>query len=184
MSTTEPGLSANSLFYDGPVMPKQAFAPVADKNARLLILGSMPGERSLAEQQYYAHPQNLFWVLMDELLGIDKRQVYEKRLLQLKQHHIALWDVLRECERKGSLDQHIRNEKPNDFVSFLREHPRISRIGFNGHKAHDAFIKHVVRIHSGCVKDIEMVLLPSTSPAHAGKTKAAKKKEWQKFLNH
>jgi len=163
-------------------MRKQSFPPVADKNARFLILGSIPGERSLAEQQYYAHPQNLFWVFMDELLGIDRTQPYPERLLQLKQHHIALWDVLRECERQGSLDQHIRNEQPNDFVKFLRAHPHIQRIGFNGRKARDVFMKQVERVHPECVEGIERVLLPSTSPAHAGKSKALKKREWQAFL--
>lgn len=164
-------------------MLKKSFRPVANKNARILILGSMPGERSLAEQQYYAHPQNLFWVFMDELLGIDRAQPYTKRLLKLKQHHIALWDVMRECERQGSLDQHIRNEQPNGFVSFLRAHPQIHRIGFNGRKAHDVFIKQVVRVHPECMAGIDLVLLPSTSPAHAGKSKALKKREWQKILN-
>jgi len=163
-------------------MLKKSFPPIANKNARILILGSMPGERSLAEQQYYAHPQNLFWVFMDELLGIDRAQPYTKRLLQLKKHHIALWDVMRECERQGSLDQRIRNERPNDFVNFLHSHPQIQRIGFNGRKAYDVFMKQVKRVHPDCVEGIELVLLPSTSPAHAGKSKALKKRAWQFFL--
>jgi len=120
---------------------------------------------------------------MDELLGIDRGQPYAKRLLQLKQQRIALWDVLRECDREGSLDQHIRNEVPNDFVSFLRAHPHIERIGFNGRKAEHTFKKQVEAIHPQCLEGITLVLLPSTSPAHAGKSKAAKKREWQKFLN-
>ncbi len=164
-------------------MLKKSFLPVANKNARILILGSMPGEKSLAEQQYYAHPQNLFWIFMDELLGIDRTQSYAERLQQLKQHRIALWDVLHSCERQGSLDQHIRNEEPNDFVHFLSEHPQIRRIGFNGRKAHDAFLKQVARVHPACVEGVELVLLPSTSPAHAGQSKVLKKQAWQDFLS-
>jgi len=164
-------------------MLKKSFPPVANKNARILILGSMPGERSIAEQQYYAHPQNLFWIFMDELLGIDRTQPYTKRLQQLKQHHVALWDVMRQCYRLGSLDNDIRNEVANDFVSFLRDHLQIQRIGFNGRKAHDVFMRQVAHVHPVSVEGIELILLPSTSPAHAGKSKALKKREWRDFLS-
>jgi len=106
-----------------------SFAPVSDADARVLILGSMPGNKSLEENRYYAHPQNAFWKIMGELVGASPDFPYEERLLLLKSSGIALWDVLAACERgKSSLDSDIRNESANDFESFFKGYPHITRV--------------------------------------------------------
>lgn len=87
-----------------------SFPPVVDAGTRVLILGSMPGARSLAEHEYYAHPRNLFWPLMDDLFGIERTWPYERRLAALLARGLGLWDVLRHCEREGSLDASIVTE--------------------------------------------------------------------------
>ena len=83
------------------------FPPVAREDAKILILGSMPGQRSLAEQQYYAHPQNSFWRILYRLLNSENTLDYGQKRRLLLDNHIALWDVLKTCERKGSLDADI-----------------------------------------------------------------------------
>ena len=112
----------------------KSFRPISSKNARVLILGSMPGVRSLAAGQYYAHPRNNFWKIMEEVTGLKVGAEYDERLEFLKRRGIALWDVLHSCHRKGSLDAAIRRRsvKVNDFHSFFRRHPRIHTVLFNG----------------------------------------------------
>ena len=90
----------------------RSFAYSADENARVLILGSMPGAESLRQQQYYAFKHNAFWRIMGELYGFPVETPYPERLAILKAHRIALWDVLAECERPGSLDSSIRAPRP------------------------------------------------------------------------
>lgn len=84
-------------------MPKYGLAPITHKQSRILILGSMPGEQSLQQQQYYAHPRNAFWVIMQQLTGIDAQAPYIDRLQGLKNSGIAVWDMIASCQRKGSL---------------------------------------------------------------------------------
>ena len=110
----------------------EGFPPIARGDASILILGSLPGARSIAEQQYYAHPQNAFWKIMAELFGIEGD--YVRRCQLLCEHGIALWDVLQSSIRPGSMDTAIRldSAQPNDFESFFAEHPAIRTIGFNG----------------------------------------------------
>jgi len=86
-------------------MKAESFPPVAKKDARVLILGSMPGVRSLEMQQYYAHPQNGFWYIMTSLLGAKDCDAYDARAALLQQHKITVWDVLKHCVRVGSLDR-------------------------------------------------------------------------------
>ena len=109
--------------------------PNIDKDCRALILGSMPGVKSLEAQQYYAHPQNRFWPMMAHLLGEELPSAYEEKLAMLLRHHIALWDSIGSCEREGSLDSAIRNEQGNDFAALLQEYPGIRAIYFNGGKS-------------------------------------------------
>jgi double-stranded uracil-DNA glycosylase len=110
------------------------FAPIEDIAATLLILGSMPGKASLAAGEYYAHPRNVFWTVMGELIGPHPDLPYEDRLKILRSSGIALWDVLGSCVRKSSLDSHIEvsSAAPNDFKSFFLQHPNITRVFFNG----------------------------------------------------
>jgi TDG/mug DNA glycosylase family protein len=140
-----------------------SFPPVADDRARVLILGSMPGVLSLAENQYYAHPRNLFWPIMGSLFGAGRDVAYEQRLRLLQDHRIALWDVLHSCQRDGSLDSDIQCEVANNFATFFNTYPQITHVFFNGGKAESSFRKHVRDVGQGLV----MTRLPSTSPAHA-----------------
>lgn len=144
----------------------RSFKPIADKQARILILGSMPGVRSLEENQYYAHPRNAFWKIMAELYGFDPSLSYECRTKQLKVSGIALWDVLFSCARIGSLDSAIQSGSrvPNDFESFFKDHPSIKTVAFNGAEAEKTFKTHVQP--DLCLDDLRYVRLPSSSPAY------------------
>lgn len=158
------------------------FDPIADLNAEVLILGSMPGRASLAAGQYYTHGQNIFWRIMSELLQLDAALPYALRVQALKSARIALWDVLQSCTREGSLDSMIDNdtEIPNDFQTFFRAHTKITHVFFNGAKAEACFKRHVAgKIDSGSIRYLR---LPSTSPANASLSFERKLREWQTIL--
>ncbi len=156
-------------------------APIARADARVLILGSMPGIRSLEMQQYYAHPQNRFWPIMGQLFGIGPDLPYAERSERLRLRGIAVWDVLRHCEREGSLDTRIRvkTEIANDFSGFLATHHRLETIFFNGRKAEASFRRHVV----GCGIAVRQpqFTLPSTSPANASLSFERRLQEWRRI---
>lgn len=156
-----------------------SFAPIADRNAEILILGSMPGRASLAAGQYYAHAQNAFWRIISELLQFDPGSPYEVRVQALKSARIALWDVLRSCKREGSLDSMIEadTQTANDFRTFFRTHPQITHVFFNGAKAEACFKQHVLREINGRV--LCYARLPSTSPANASLSYARKLEGWR-----
>ena len=160
-----------------------SFDPIEDKNAEVLVLGSMPGQASLDASQYYAHRHNAFWRILAELLQFDAASPYAVRIEALKSARIALWDVLRCCARLGSLDSMIQSDsqRPNDFRTFLREHPKITRVFFNGAKAKACFERQVL----GRLDDRTMtyVLLPSTSPANASLTFQQKLAAWRMILD-
>lgn len=163
-------------------MPKaRSFPPLARADARVLILGSMPGAESLRRRQYYAYAHNLFWPIMGELFGAGRELAYEARVAALTAHGVAVWDVLKSCERAGSLDGSIvaRTERPNDFTRFLAAHPGIRTVFFNGAKAQSAFLRHVVPRLGARAARFRRVRLPSTSPAHAGMPRAAKLRAWR-----
>ena len=157
----------------------QSFEPIAAPDARILILGSMPGVASLEAKEYYAHPQNAFWRIMDELIGAGPDKSYAERTRILKVHGIAVWDVLKSCIRPGSLDSDIRDEVPNDFAAFFAAHPRITHIGLNGGKAAATFRKYAA---AHCPAHVHIVVLPSTSPAHAARSFAEKCALWREAL--
>lgn len=156
-------------------MKSFSFAPIALTDAAILILGTMPGTKSIEIQQYYGHAQNNFWRFMFEILNEDFSSDYEIRKSLLMKNKIALWDVLQFCDRIGSLDSAIKNEISNDFEDFLNQHPRIKTIIFNGQKAAAFFKKHVILKNT----DYEFIILPSTSPANASKTFESKLNEWK-----
>ncbi|WP_371324258.1 DNA-deoxyinosine glycosylase [Dechloromonas sp. ZY10] len=154
----------------------RCFAPAVQAGARVLILGSMPGEASLRAGEYYAHPRNAFWMLIDDLLGIERHWPYAQRLAALNAAGVALWDVIAGCRREGSLDAAIVGESVavNDFAAFFTVHPGIRQIFFNGAAAEHAFRRHlVVRPDWPAAQR-----LPSTSPAHAALSYAAKRAAW------
>lgn len=157
------------------------FPPIAARNARVLILGSMPSVASLAKQQYYGHPQNAFWRIMGELFGAGPDLAYDERTQLLKKHRVAVWDVLRACERPGSLDTAIRcdSEIANDFPTFFRRHREIHTIFFNGQKSETAFRRHVFPAVESLARELTFSRLPSTSPAHAGRSLAEKLRAWR-----
>jgi len=157
----------------------RSFPPVSDASARILILGSMPGEKSLRAGQYYAHPRNAFWKLMGELFDAGPEMPYNRRTQQLKKSGIALWDVLASCVRKGSLDSAITADSitPNDFQTFFAKHPKITQVFFNGTKAEHSFRKQVLPTLTA--QPLQFTLLPSTSPAHAARSYAQKRTAWQ-----
>lgn len=162
------------------------FAPVATYDARVLILGSMPGVRSLEAGQYYAHPQNAFWRIMASLLDFDPALDYARRLEALTAHGIALWDVLGRCQREGSLDAAIRASslEANDFAAFLRKHQLIEAVFFNGATAARVWQRHVAAQLSPDLLPAKSQRLPSTSPAYASMPFAAKLEAWAVITRH
>ncbi len=157
------------------------FSPIARTDARVLILGSMPGVASLRAGEYYAHPRNSFWAIMGELIGAGRDVSYRVRIRRLVEHRIALWDVMQSCVRPGSGDAEIVEESivPNDFAEFFEKHPRVRRVYFNGVKAEQVFRRYVLRGLGERGEGIEYVRLPSTSPAHAGQTYRQKLAAWR-----
>ena len=157
----------------------RSFPPVATSEARVLILGSMPGIASLTAGQHYAHPRNAFWRIMGKLVGAGPENPYDERLRILKKGGIALWDVLDSCVRPGSLDANISNETPNDFAIFFASHTSITHVGLNGGKAATLFKKYGAL---ACPESTIVKGLPSTSPAYAAMSFDRKFAEWRKFL--
>jgi hypoxanthine-DNA glycosylase len=155
----------------------QSFPFSADRNARVLILGSMPGEESLRQQQYYAHPRNLFWEIMGELFGAGRKRPYEERLAVLRENGVALWDVAHTCRRKGSLDSNMTDVAANNFQKLFAEAPQIHTVFFNGQTAAALFRKLVLPELN---RKLELITLPSTSPANASVSPAKKKAAWSK----
>lgn len=142
---------------------KRCFDPVIDAGTRLLILGSLPGEKSLAHSQYYAHPQNRFWMLLGEVLDVDLAGLpYERRLATVLAHGVGLWDVVAQAHRTGSLDSNIRNRDDNDLPGLLARFPGIRAIAFNGGTA----AKVGRRILDAGGAHYRIVELPSSSPAY------------------
>jgi TDG/mug DNA glycosylase family protein len=155
----------------------RGFAPVCRDDARILILGSMPGAASLEAGRYYAHPRNAFWPIMSDILWAREDLPYDERLERLKAAGVALWDVVGLCRRRGSLDSAIEDETPNDFGEFFRKYKTIHTVLFNGRTAQALFRRRVL-------PDLEpfapaLVVLPSTSPAHAGMRFEEKRMRWQ-----
>ena len=162
------------------IPPILSFPPTADPDARVLILGSMPGKESLRAMQYYAHPRNAFWRIMGTLMGAGLDIAYEARANKLKAAGIAVWDVLASCVREGSLDADIEVDTlvMNDFDSFYHAHPNITHVFFNGAIAEKFYRKHI----QSQPPALNYQRLPSTSPAHAGMRYAQKLQTWEAVI--
>ena len=167
-------------------MHDKGFPPIADAHARVLILGSLPGQVSLQRQQYYALPQNAFWKIMGRLFGAGPELPYEKRAQRLVQNGIALWDVCAAAQRPGSLDASIVHASvvPNDLTSFIESHPDIGLICFNGGKAAELYRRLVLPGLPATVAAIRTETLPSTSPAHAAMSFEEKLTRWAAVLQN
>ncbi len=162
----------------------QCFPPIEGRKPHTLILGSLPGQRSLQLQQYYAHPQNAFWKIIAALFDAGASPLpYTRRVKILTEHHIALWDVLAAAERPGSLDSSIvhASARANDFGSFFRAHPQIRRVFFNGRKAEELYRRFALPDLRNEFEELHYECLPSTSPAHAGMTFAQKLERWKRI---
>jgi len=165
----------------GPAV--HSFAPVYRSDARVLILGSMPGEASLVAGQYYAHPRNAFWPIMGALFGAAPEQPYPVRLERLLDAGVALWDVIGSCRRSGSLDSAIATDsiEANDLAGLFAACPQLNHVFFNGSAAETAFRRHVQLPHGE--HSIRVLRLPSTSPAHAALNYSDKLAAWQAVRN-
>lgn len=150
--------------------------PAITRACRVLILGSFPSAASLAARQYYAHPQNRFWPILGEILGLDLRALpYGRRIAAVNRAGIGIWDVYGSCLREGSLDSAIRDAEFNDFDSLKRRAPGIARVCMNGATAGRA-LKHIAAL------GYETCVLPSTSPANASQGHAFKLARWREAL--
>ena len=152
---------------------KSSLEAISNQDSTILILGSLPGEESLKQQQYYAHPRNAFWKIISEILNVTMPEDYDQRCALLLENNIAVWDVIESANREGSLDTAIKNETPNDLVSFLNQHTKITRILINGGKASKSFSKFFKEI------TIPVYVLPSTSPANASMKYVDKLEKWK-----
>ena len=140
---------------------KHGLPPVARADARLFILGSLPGDASLAARRYYAHPRNNFWLLVGSVIGEDLQTLgYDERLERLQANRIGLWDVVASAVRKGSLDQAIRGAGHNPLADFFSGFPDLEAVAFNGAAAANAGRKLLAGF------DLELIDLPSSSPAN------------------
>lgn len=154
----------------------QSFPPIISQKSEVLILGSIPGVKSLEKREYYAHPQNHFWRLLFCIFNESFSSDYQKKLHLLEKYNIALWDMIESCEREGSLDIKIKNEIANQIPDLLEEYPNIKVVFCNGQKSYKNLIKLV-----GKDFHLPIILMPSTSPLH---TIAFDKKleEWKRIL--
>lgn len=157
---------------------------MSSPDARVLILGSLPGAMSLAMRQYYAQPRNAFWRIMAEIAGAGPEMAYPDRLERLKAARIALWDVCEAAERPGSLDSLIvlASVTPNRFAAFLGRHPELRAVCFNGNTAARLFERLAAPRLTPAQQALPRRTLPSTSPAHAGMPFEMKLARWREAV--
>lgn len=152
--------------------------PVITPQSRFMIIGSMPGKASLEAQEYYAYKHNAFWPIIFDVFAPGRAPAdYADKLQTLLQHGGALWDTLAACRRSGSLDVHIRDGKPNNFIRLFKQYPAVKTLLFNGLAAHQLFVRHF-----GQILGKTYLLLPSTSPANAALSYPQKLAIWTSAL--
>ena len=154
----------------------RSFDPVFTPEARVMIVGSMPSVKSLADAQYYAHPRNAFWPILFDVFGAAPTGDYEAKKALIRCNALALWDAAQSCEREGSLDSAMRDVAYNDFASLYARCPHIHTVLCNGGTAHALFVK------SGFAGDRRVIRMPSTSPAYT-MPYARKLQIWKETLN-
>jgi len=171
------------------VTRENGFAPISGPNARVLVLGSMPGRRSLDEHQYYGNPHNGFWRIMSQFTGVDGASDYKTKVDGLVRTRIAVWDVIKSCVRPGSLDADIENSsiEVNDFDKFFAQYNQIRAVFFNGGRAAREYSRRVIPILDQDSAAIPTAQLLSTSPANARYSLDEKRRNWEalrQFLTH
>ena len=139
----------------------KSFLPIINKDTKILILGSLPGKKSLELREYYGHPRNRLWEILAHITNNEIPQDYERKKEFLFKYNIGLWDVAHSAYREGSLDSKIKKENPNDIEDLLESYETIKVIGFNGKKSEKMFFKYFTE-----KLGIKYVPLPSTSPAN------------------
>ncbi len=157
-----------------PASAKRSFPPVVDQRARVLVLGTLPGEELLRRREYYAHPRNLFWPILFALFDLAPAGDYMAKLAFAAAQRVALWDVCETGERAASADASIRREQPNAIGRLLDAHPLIGTVAFNGTGARRLHDRHFPRRPG-----VLYLAMPSTSPAHARLDFTAKLAQWQ-----
>ncbi len=156
---------------------KTSFEPISNSETTVLILGTAPGDKSIELGEYYGHQRNRFWKIISALTENDLPVTYSDKKSLIKNEGIGIWDVAHKVVRKGSLDNAIKSEEPNDLDNFIKEHTKLKIIGFNGQKAEKLFDKYFDR------KDnLNYISLPSTSPANTGFDFDEICKEWRKII--
>jgi hypoxanthine-DNA glycosylase len=165
-------------------MISHGFDPIASPDARVLILGSLPGECSLRRREYYAQPQNAFWRLMGDLYGAGLDLAYADRARRLQQCGVAVWDVCASARREGSLDASIvtNTVAANDFAAFFTAHAQLRMIAFNGATAAKLYERLVHVRMPARIQALPRIRLPSTSPAHAALRYVDKLEAWTRLL--
>ncbi len=163
---------------------RRAFGPISGIRPQVLVLGSMPGPASLAARQYYAHPSNCFWRVLAAVTGIPADAPYALRCDGLKRVGLALWDVIAECRRTGSADQNIERDdlKLHDVAGWLRRHPTVHTVVFNGGYAEQLFRRRILPRLGQRAAALRLLRLPSTSPAHARRSERTKTNIWHQAL--
>ena len=175
-SPSVPDFAGTTPASDGGPRVRRGFPPIIARDTEILILGSFPSEASLAARQYYAHPRNQVWRLLGALLGEPLAELaYGDRKARVLAHRIGIWDVLGACRRSGSLDADIRDARPNDFAALRRRAPQLRRVLFNGGTA-GRFARQFA------AAGFATAVLPSSSPAHAGRSFEQKLAVWRAAL--
>lgn len=156
---------------------KTSFPPISNVNTRILILGSLPGDKSLELGEYYGHPRNRFWKILSTITNKELPTAYAEKNEFLLKSGIGVWDVAHKATRNGSLDSAMKDEEPNDLDAFIANHKNLTVIGFNGKKAELLFNKFFTR-----KRGLRYVSLPSSSPANAGITFEDICTSWSRLL--
>ncbi|MES2379508.1 MAG: DNA-deoxyinosine glycosylase [Bacteroidota bacterium] len=174
---TEKSKGVKQVSKADEVHTKMSFGPIANADTTFLILGSIPGDKSIELNEYYGHPRNRFWKIISTITNNDLPLTYADKKELLLKNKIGVWDVAHKANRKGSLDSAIKDEEPNDLDSFIDGHQHLKVIGFNGAKSQALFNKYFDK-KSG----IKYIALPSTSPANAGINFGNICKQWHQIL--
>jgi len=155
---------------------KMSFDPISNTEIEVLILGSIPGDKSIGDQEYYAHPRNRFWRIISSITANELPKDYKSKIELLLKNKIGVWDVAHTANRKGSLDINIKDEMPNDLESLIYKSKKLKIIAFNGSKSAKMFNKYFIK-----KADIKYILLPSSSPANASKSFEQICRVWQQL---